>query len=73
VVGGKCFGRWFEVGLHLGGDIGWLLLVVLRGLSSGLTHGGHQMLGLNSRRLLSPEHEGGYLNTKVWNAHEKHQ
>jgi hypothetical protein len=59
VVGGKCFDRWFEVGLHPGGDVGWLILVALPGLSSGLTHGGHQILELNSPRLLSPEHKGG--------------
>jgi hypothetical protein len=29
VVGEKCLGRWFEVGLHLGGDVGWLVLVAL--------------------------------------------
>jgi hypothetical protein len=28
------------------------------------------MLGLNSRRLFSPEHEGGELSTKVRNAGE---
>jgi hypothetical protein len=59
VVGEKCFGRRFEVSLHSGGDVCWPVLVALRGLYLGLTHGGHQMFGLNSRRLLSPEQEGG--------------
>jgi hypothetical protein len=59
VVGEKCFGRWFEVSLHPNGDIGWLVLVVLRGLSSSLNHSGRQMLELNSQRLFSFEHEGG--------------
>jgi hypothetical protein len=59
VVGEKCFGRRFEVSLCLGEVVGWLVLVPLRGLSSSLTHGGRQMLGLNSRRLLIPEHEDG--------------
>jgi hypothetical protein len=31
VVGEKCFGRWFEVSLHLDGDVGWLVLVALQG------------------------------------------
>jgi hypothetical protein len=48
VAGEKCFGWWFQVSFRPGGDIGWLVLVALQGLSSGLTHGGHQMLGLNS-------------------------
>jgi hypothetical protein len=55
VVGEKCFGRWFEVSFHPDGDVGWLILVALRGLSSCLDHGGHQMLGLYIRRLFSPE------------------
>jgi hypothetical protein len=34
--------------------------VALSGLFLSLEDGGSQMLGLNNRRLLSPEHEGGY-------------
>jgi hypothetical protein len=73
VVGEKYFGRWFEVSLRLDGDVGWLILVALRGLSLSLTHGGSQVLELNSRRLLSHEHENGWLSTKVRNAWEKHR
>jgi hypothetical protein len=45
VVGEKCFGQWFEVNLRPNGDVGWLILVALQGLSLSLNHGGHQMLG----------------------------
>jgi hypothetical protein len=49
VDGGKGFGfGWrFGVNLRLGGGGGQFILVALSGLSSGLEHGGHQMLGLN--------------------------
>jgi hypothetical protein len=34
-------------------------LVAFSELSLSIEHGGYQMLRLNSRGLLSPEHEGG--------------
>jgi hypothetical protein len=43
VVGENCFGQWFEVSLRPDGDVGWLVLVALLGLSSSLTHGGRKM------------------------------
>jgi hypothetical protein len=52
------FGRRFGVSLRLGGDAGWFIFVASSGLSSGLEHGGCQILGPNSRRLLSPKHGG---------------
>jgi hypothetical protein len=50
------FDRMFVWSLRLGGDVGWLILVASSGLASGLDHGGHQMLGSNSRSLLDPKH-----------------
>jgi hypothetical protein len=60
----------------VGGGVGywWILSVVLRlvisigsfssmaspGLALSLGHGGCQMLGVNSRGLFIPEHEGGW-------------
>jgi hypothetical protein len=60
VVGEKgiSFAQRFRVSLRLGGDVGWFVLVASRGLSSGLKHGGRQMLGPNSRRLSGPRHRG---------------
>jgi hypothetical protein len=55
--GGFGFGRRFDWSLRLGGDIGWFFSMASLGLSSGLEHGGHQMLESNSRGLLDPEHE----------------
>jgi hypothetical protein len=40
---------------------------------AGPVRKGVGVLGLNSRRLLSPEHGDGWLNMKVWNAREKQQ
>jgi hypothetical protein len=54
--GGFGFDQRFGWCLHLGGDVGWFILVALSGLPSGLEHGGCQMLGSNSRGLLNPEH-----------------
>jgi hypothetical protein len=31
MVGGKCLGRWFEASLRPDGNVGWLVLVALRG------------------------------------------
>jgi hypothetical protein len=31
MVGGKYLGRWFEASLHPDGDVGWQVLVALRG------------------------------------------
>jgi hypothetical protein len=42
------FGRRFGVRLRLGRDVSWFILVASQGLSSGLEHGGCQMLGPNS-------------------------
>jgi hypothetical protein len=54
--GGFGFHQRFVWSLRLGEDIGWFFLVASSGLSSGLEHGGRQMLGLNNRGLLDPEH-----------------
>jgi hypothetical protein len=56
------FVRRLRVSLHLGADVGRFFSVVSSGLFSGLEHGGHQMLGLNSRVILSPKHGA---NTKM--------
>jgi hypothetical protein len=53
------FGWRLGVGLRLDGGIGWFIEVALSELSSSLEHGGCQILGLNSRGLSNPEHEGG--------------
>jgi hypothetical protein len=42
------FDRRFVLSLRLGGDVGWFFSVAFSGLSSGLDHSGHQMLGSNS-------------------------
>jgi hypothetical protein len=42
------FDQMYEWSLHLGGDIGWFVLVASSGSPSGLEHIGHQMLGSNS-------------------------
>jgi hypothetical protein len=52
------FGQWFGVSLRPGGDVGWLILVASRGLSSELEHGGRQLLGPNSWGLSGPRHKG---------------
>jgi hypothetical protein len=59
VVGGVV-GEWWilVVGLRLDANISWFFLVASSGLPSGLEHGGHQMLGSNSRGLLDLEHGG---------------
>jgi hypothetical protein len=59
--GGKGFGfgQRFGINLRLGGDVGWFILVASLELFSGLEHGGHQMLELNSQSYVAP-------NTKVW-------
>jgi hypothetical protein len=59
-VGGPLIGfvRKFGVNLRLDGGASSVLLVTQSGQSSGLTHGGCQMLGSNSRRLPNPEHGG---------------
>jgi hypothetical protein len=44
---------WSEAWGNLGGAIGWFVLVASSGLSSGLDHGGCQMLGLSSWRQLN--------------------
>jgi hypothetical protein len=46
------------VGIRLDGGVGWFIEVALSRSSSSLEHGGRQMLGLNSRGLSSPKHEG---------------
>jgi hypothetical protein len=52
--------RWrLGVGLRIDGGVGLFIMVALSGSFSSLEHGGHQMLGLNSRGISSPEHEGG--------------
>jgi hypothetical protein len=56
---GFSFGRKFVVSLRLGGDTRWFILVASLGLSSGLEHGGHQILGLNSQSYVAP-------NTELW-------
>jgi hypothetical protein len=47
------FGRRFGVSLRLDKDVGWSVLVALSGLSSGLEHGGHKILGLNSQNYIA--------------------
>jgi hypothetical protein len=51
------FGRRFGVSLRLDADIDRLFSVASSGLFSGLEHGGHQILSLDSRRLPKPRHE----------------
>jgi hypothetical protein len=46
--GGFGFDQMFVWSLCLGGDIGWFFSVASSGLSLGLKHDGHQMLGSNS-------------------------
>jgi hypothetical protein len=64
-------GEWWilAVGLRLDANIGWFFLVVSSGLSLGLEHRGLQMLELDSRGLLDPEHgencEGGSTHTRL--------
>jgi hypothetical protein len=55
-VGG--FGWKSGVSLRLDGDLDGIIWVALSGSFSSLEHSGHQMLGQNSRWLLSPEHGG---------------
>jgi hypothetical protein len=58
-------GWWsLGVGLHLGGDVGWFIWVVLSRSSSSSEHGGCQMLGSNNQRLFDPNTRG---NTRRWN------
>jgi hypothetical protein len=54
--GGFGFYRRFVWSLRLGGDVGWFFSMASSGLSLGLEHGGHQMLGSNSRGILDPEY-----------------
>jgi hypothetical protein len=57
VVGmGVGFGWRLGVSLRLGVDVGWFFSMALSGLSLGLDHGGHQMLGSSSRGLVDPKH-----------------
>jgi hypothetical protein len=42
----NCSGWSFRVSLHLDGDVGWVILVALSGLSSCLEHDGRQMMGI---------------------------
>jgi hypothetical protein len=55
--GVDAFGWNLGVDLHRDGDVGWFIAVVLSGLFSGLEHGGHQILGLNSRGYRVPDTE----------------
>jgi hypothetical protein len=52
------FGWRLEVGIHLGGGVGWFIEVALSRSFLSLIHGGRQMLGLNSQGLSSPKYEG---------------
>jgi hypothetical protein len=54
--GGFDFDWRFVWNLHLGKDIGLFFSVASSGLSSGLEHGGRQMLRSNSQGLLDREH-----------------
>jgi hypothetical protein len=53
VLGGR-----FCVSIRLGGEADRIAWVASSGLFSNLEHDRCQMLGLNSRGLLSPEHRG---------------
>jgi hypothetical protein len=70
MIGGKGvdFDQSLQVSLRLGLVTGGIVWVASSGLSSGLKHGGHQMLRSNSQRLLDPEHrekcEGGLLRAR---------
>jgi hypothetical protein len=50
------FGRKFGVCVRLDADVGRLFLVTSSGLFSSFGHGGRQMLGSNTQRLLDPKH-----------------
>jgi hypothetical protein len=59
---------WVEVWavLCLDGDVGSFIWVALSGSFSSLEHDGRQMLGLRSRRPVSPKHEGESNKMKVY-------
>jgi hypothetical protein len=51
--------------LPIAGDAGLISWVTSSGSFSSLEYGGHQMLGLASKRLASSKHEGRRLRMKV--------